>query len=89
MRAQPTSATRTPQALTTVSHAAEEQPGRLLISCDTCVARNTSACNDCIVPMLCGEPQTDAVIFDYEELRTLAVLAKSGLVPRLRHQRSA
>ena len=59
------------------------------ISCDTCVARDTSACDDCIVPMLCGEPRHDAVIFDYEELRTLAVLAKSGLVPRLRHQRSA
>ena len=66
-----------------------EQTGRILISCDTCVARDTSACDDCIVPMLCGEPQHDAVIFDYEELRTLAVLAKSGLVPRLRHQRSA
>jgi hypothetical protein len=39
--------------------------------------------------MLCGEPQGDAVIFDYEELRTMAVLAKAGLVPRLRHQRSA
>jgi hypothetical protein len=39
--------------------------------------------------MLCGEPEHNAVIFDYEELRTLAVLAKSGLVPRLRHQRSA
>ena len=63
--------------------------GRISISCDTCVARDTAACNDCIVPMLCGEPQQDAVIFDYEELRTLAVLAKSGLVPRLRHQRSA
>jgi hypothetical protein len=49
--------------------------------------RDTSTCDDCIVPMLCGEPE--AVIFDYEELRTLAVLAKSGLVPKLRHQRSA
>jgi len=39
------------------------------------------------VPMLCGEPE--AVIFDYEELRTLAALAKAGLTPGLRHQRSA
>lgn len=67
----------------------EPVPGRLLISCDTCSARDTPACDDCIVPMLCGESRTDAVIFDYEELRTLSVLAKSGLVPRLRHQRSA
>lgn len=67
----------------------EGTPGCISISCDTCVARHTSACDDCIVPMLCGEPEHNAVIFDYEELRTLAVLAKSGLVPRLRHQRSA
>jgi hypothetical protein len=31
----------------------------------------------------------EAVIFDYEELRTLAALAKAGLTPGLRHQRSA
>lgn len=63
-------------------------PVSIHISCDTCVAQDTAACDDCIVPMLCGEPQ-DAVIFNYEELRTMAVLAKAGLVPRLRHQRSA
>jgi len=66
-----------------------EQPANIIISCDTCVARATSACDDCIVPLLCGEPVQEAVIFDYEEMRTLAVLAKSGLVPGLRHQRSA
>lgn len=49
--------------------------------------RETSACDDCIVPMLCDEPE--AVIFDYEELRTLAALAKAGLTPGLRHQHSA
>jgi hypothetical protein len=49
--------------------------------------RETSACDDCIVPMLCGEP--DAVIFDYEELRTLAALTKAGLTPGIRHQRTA
>lgn len=59
----------------------------ITISCDTCIMRETSACDDCIVPMLCGEPE--AVIFDYEELRTLAALAKAGLTPGLRHQRSA
>lgn len=59
------------------------------ISCDTCVMRSTAACDDCIVPMLCGEPEPTAVIFDYEELRTMAALAKGGLVPRLRHKHSA
>lgn len=59
----------------------------ITISCDTCVMRATSACDDCIIPMLCGEPE--AVIFDYEELRTLAALANAGLTPRLRHRRTA
>ena len=61
----------------------------IVISCDTCIMRDTSACHDCIVPMLCGEVEPQAVIFDYEELRTLAALAKAGLTPGLRHQRSA
>ena len=65
----------------------QEHPPSIIISCDTCVMRDTTACDDCIVPMLCGEPE--AVIFDYEELRTLAALAKAGLTPGLRHQRSA
>ena len=66
-----------------------DQPANIVITCDSCTGRATSACDDCIVPLLCDEPQQDAVIFYYEELRTLAVLAKSGLVPRLRHERSA
>lgn len=61
----------------------------IMISCDTCIMRDTNACHDCIVPMLCGEIEPQAVIFDYEELRTLAALAKAGLTPGLRHQRSA
>ncbi|MGA1332836.1 MAG: hypothetical protein ACO32O_02230 [Ilumatobacteraceae bacterium] len=61
----------------------------MLITCDTCVMRDSDACSDCLVTALCGEPEPEAVIFDYEELRTLAVLAKAGLVPRLRHQKSA
>ena len=65
----------------------QEHSPSIIISCDTCVMRDTTACDDCIVPMLCGEPE--AVIFDYEELRTLAALAKAGLTPGLRHQRSA
>ena len=61
----------------------------LLITCDTCAMRNTDACSDCLVTALCGEPEPEAVIFDYEELRTLAVLAKAGLVPSWRHRGSA
>lgn len=74
-----------PQCCADVS--ADNRRVSITISCDTCVMRETSACDDCIVPMLCGEP--DAVIFDYEELRTLAALTKAGLTPGIRHQRTA
>ena len=79
-----------PQAaphLTTSISSDDPRVVSIVISCDTCVVRDSVACHDCIVPMLCGEPE--AVIFDYEELRTLAALAKAGLTPGLRHQRSA
>ena len=72
---------------TTSSSSDDPRAVSIIISCDTCVVRDSPACHDCIVPMLCGEPE--AVIFDYEELRTLAALAKAGLTPGLRHQRSA
>jgi hypothetical protein len=56
------------------------------ISCDTCSMRDTDACTDCIVPMLCGESSDGAIVFDFEEMRTINVMAKVGLVPTLRHR---
>ena len=53
----------------------------VVIDCDTCVVRGL-ACHDCVVTVLLGPPPE--VGFDDEEQRALAVLAESGLVPRLR-----
>ena len=55
------------------------------ISCDTCTMRDSDACSDCIVPMLCGESPDGAIVFDIDEMRTIKVMAKVGLVPTLRH----
>jgi hypothetical protein len=51
------------------------------IDCDSCAVRGL-ACHDCVVTVLLGPPPE--LRFDDEEQRALAVLAESGLVPRLR-----
>ena len=51
------------------------------IDCDRCLVRGL-ACHDCVVTHLLGPPPELAL--DTEERRALAVLADSGLVPRLR-----
>ncbi len=53
----------------------------MVIDCDTCAVRGL-ACHDCVVTVLLGPPPE--LCFDDEEQRALAVLAESGLVPRLR-----
>jgi hypothetical protein len=53
----------------------------VVIDCDTCVVRGP-ACDDCVVTVLLGPPPESG--FGDEEERALAVLANSGLVPRLR-----
>ncbi len=58
----------------------------LIISCDTCVVRDTDACNDCMMSVLCGVPADGAVILDIDELREVRMLAAAGLVPTLRHR---
>ena len=62
-----------------------EQP-ILMISCDTCVMRNTDACSDCMMSVLCDQPTDGAVILNLQELREIRVLAQAGLVPTLRHR---
>lgn len=53
----------------------------MLIDCDTCLVRDTDACDDCLVTVLfsAGTLEVDPA----EEL-ALANLADAGLVPRLR-----
>ena len=58
----------------------------LVISCDTCVMANTSACDDCMMSVLCDPVDEGAVVLSLAELRDIRLLAKAGLVPTLRHR---
>lgn len=58
----------------------------LMISCDTCVMKNTDACGDCMMSVLCETPVEGAVILNLQELRDIRLLAQAGLVPTLRHR---
>lgn len=53
----------------------------MLIDCDGCAVRDL-ACGDCVVTVLLGAPP-GGVEVDEGERAALAVLADSGLVPRL------
>lgn len=56
----------------------------MLIDCTTCVARDTTACDDCIVTALLDRP-AGAVVFDAAEERALRVLNAAGLAPGSRY----
>jgi hypothetical protein len=58
----------------------------LMISCDTCIMRNTDACGDCMMSVLCDSEESGAVILNLQELRDIRLLAQAGLVPTLRHR---
>jgi hypothetical protein len=58
------------------------------ISCDACVARDTSACADCVVShvlALDADQPDHAVSFDDEEWAAVDLLVEAGLLPTLRH----
>jgi hypothetical protein len=59
----------------------------LIISCDTCTARHTDACSDCIVSFFCGDADSTqgAIVLDFEQQRALRVLAREGLMGEIRH----
>ena len=61
------------------------RPLCLVIDCDVCIARATSACRSCVVTFLVRDDDDDAVIIDLAEARALKALGDGGLVPRLRH----
>ncbi len=54
----------------------------MLLDCDSCAVRDLQ-CGDCVVTVLLGAPPGGAEVDDAER-QALAVLADSGLVPRLR-----
>ncbi|MGH8916442.1 MAG: hypothetical protein ACRDZM_18240 [Acidimicrobiia bacterium] len=53
----------------------------MLIDCEQCAMRDTSACDDCVVTVLLSE---GPITLDEAEAEALANLAGEGLVPRLR-----
>ncbi len=61
----------------------------LIISCDDCVMRATSACSDCVVTFVCQSTEHEAVVFDLAEQRAVRLFADAGLVPTLRHRAAA
>ncbi len=53
----------------------------MLIDCDQCAMRETSACDDCVVTVLLGERPVDLGDAHQEAIRHLS---DQGLVPKLR-----
>lgn len=53
----------------------------MIIDCDGCRMRETSACDDCVVSVLIGG---GPMALDGDERTALGNLAEAGLVPRLR-----
>ena len=53
----------------------------MLIDCDTCLMRETTACRDCVVMVLFSDGPLE---LDRDERAAIDTLADAGLVPRLR-----
>ena len=53
----------------------------MLIDCEQCAMRDTSACDDCVVTHLLGARPVD---ISESQAEALANLAEEGLVPKLR-----
>ena len=63
----------------------------IIIDCDDCIMRGTSACRDCVVTYMddTHDPavgSNDAIVFDLAERRAVQWFADAGLVPTLRHR---
>lgn len=58
----------------------------IVIDCDTCVARDTPTCADCVVTFVCSREPHEALVVDFAEWRALQMLGEAGLVPTLRHR---
>ena len=53
----------------------------MLVDCETCAMRDTSACDDCVVTCLLGGGPID---LSDELVEAVANLAEAGLIPKLR-----
>ena len=58
----------------------------ITIDCDTCIMKDTDACDDCLVTYLCDRPAEQAVVVNLADFRAMKALANAGLVPDLRHE---
>ncbi len=57
----------------------------VLVDCDTCAVRGPG-CGDCVMTVVLGMP-APPVRMGVDQVAALGVLARSGLVPPLRHDR--
>lgn len=57
----------------------------ITIDCEECVMRHTAACGDCVVSFVVSREPGEALVIDVDEERAVRMLARAGLVPRLRH----
>jgi hypothetical protein len=53
----------------------------MIIDCEQCAMRDTSACDDCVVMCLLGGGPVD---LSDDQIEAVANLAEEGLVPKLR-----
>jgi hypothetical protein len=53
----------------------------MIIDCEQCAMKDTSACDDCVVACLLGSGPVEVSVTQTE---AMANLAEEGLVPRLR-----
>jgi len=60
----------------------------LIIDCDSCIMRDTSACADCIVTHLCDDTHEGGLVIDAAEARAVRMLTRAGLAPALLHRRA-
>lgn len=55
----------------------------MVIDCEACALRDSTACEDCVVTFLLDRPQ-GAIVFDVAEERALRVIGEQGLAPGCR-----
>lgn len=64
-------------------------PITTVISCDSCMLRQSAACADCLVTHVLQLDQRSTMDFTDVELRAVQLLAQAGMVPSLRHREAA
>jgi hypothetical protein len=57
----------------------------MIIDCAECVMQGTDVCDECVVTFVASREPGEALVIDAAEERAVRLLARAGLVPRLRH----